>query len=201
MSVKSYIIYRPLMTEKMSRMEESQNKYGFAVHLDANKHEIKAAVEERFDVAVVKVATQNRKGKVKGMKMSAREGSITTTTPNFLVMLAPYLIPGYTVFIALLYFLLSFFVDVGKYSGIFIFFTGFTVMFHLAYTAESIKERQSDLVKTGYLLSVSFVYIANLLITFGIISFLFQNVSYLDFLSSVFESSKEFYCSFWRQLF
>ncbi len=78
MSVKSYILYRPLMTEKMSRLEESENKYGFAVHSDANKLEIKAAVEQRFDVAVVKVTTQNRKGKVKSMTTKSNGKSIRT---------------------------------------------------------------------------------------------------------------------------
>ncbi len=78
MSVKSYILYRPLMTEKMSRLEESENKYGFAVHTDANKHEIKAAVEERFDVEVVKVATQNRKGKVKSLTTRSNGRSLRT---------------------------------------------------------------------------------------------------------------------------
>ena len=62
MTIKNYIIYRPLMTEKMSRLEESERKYAFEVHPSANKHEIKAAVEQKFDVTVTKVATQNRAG-------------------------------------------------------------------------------------------------------------------------------------------
>lgn len=78
MSVKSYIIYRPLMTEKMSRLEESENKYAFAVHTDANKLEIKAAIEERFEVEVVKVATQNRKGKVKSLTTRSKGRSLRT---------------------------------------------------------------------------------------------------------------------------
>lgn len=78
MSVKSYILYRPLMTEKMSRLEESENKYAFAVHTGANKHEIRAAVEERFDVEVVKVATQNRKGKAKSLTTRSNGKSLRT---------------------------------------------------------------------------------------------------------------------------
>jgi hypothetical protein len=147
------------------------------------------------------VATVFSGGKVKGIKVSGKEGSVRSTTPNFLVMLAPYLIPGYTVFIALLYFLLSFVADVTRFSGLYIFLVGFTLMFHLAYTAQSIKERQSDLMKTGYLFSISFIYIFNLVIIFCIISFLFKEVSFLDFLSMSYERSKEFYYSFWRQLF
>ena len=66
------IILKPIFTEKMRALEESQNKYAFHVAPTANKKEIKVAVEKKFDVTVVKVATQNRAGKVK--QMSVRSG-------------------------------------------------------------------------------------------------------------------------------
>ena len=78
MSLKNYIIARPLVTEKMSRLEEEQGKFAFEVHPQANKHEIKAAVEEKFGVKVMKVATQNRVGKAKSMTM--RSGGRTIRT-------------------------------------------------------------------------------------------------------------------------
>ena len=133
-------------------------------------------------------------GKVMGINVSSKQGSVQTTTPN-------YLIPAYTVFIAVLYFILSFFIDVSKYLPQFIFFTGFTLMFHLAYTAQSIKEKQPDLIKAGYLFSITFIYIVNIVIVFSIISLLFKEASFFDFLSGFYERSKEFYYSFWRQLF
>ncbi len=147
------------------------------------------------------IATLFSGGKVKGIKVSSREGSVKTTTPNIIVMLAPYLIPGYTLFVALLYFLLSFFIDVSRSTGLFIFLLGFTLMFHLAYTAQSIRDRQSDLIKSGYLFSISFIYIVNLVIVFSIISFLFKEARFFDFLFFSYERAREFYYSFWRQLF
>ena len=78
MSLKNYIIARPLVTEKMSRLEEEQGKYAFEVHPRANKHEIKAAVEEKFSVNVKKVATQNRLGKTKNMTIRTRGRAIRT---------------------------------------------------------------------------------------------------------------------------
>jgi hypothetical protein len=140
-------------------------------------------------------------GKASKMKVSSKEGSVKTTTPNFFVMLAPYLMPIYTVIIAIIYFVLSFFMDVNRYSGIFIFLVGFTLMFHLAYTAESMKGKQSDLIKAGYLSSISFIYIVNLIIVFFIMSLLFRDVSFLDFISDVYEKTKFFYYSSWKQLF
>lgn len=78
MALKNYIIARPLVTEKMSRLEEEQGKYAFEVHPRANKHEIKAAVEKIFDVKVVKVATQNRVGKTKSMTIRSGGRPIRT---------------------------------------------------------------------------------------------------------------------------
>lgn len=78
MTLKNYIIQRPILTEKMSRLEESERKYGFVVHPAANKHEIKAAVEAKFEVTVEKVATQNRRGKTKGMTMRSNGRALRT---------------------------------------------------------------------------------------------------------------------------
>jgi len=140
-------------------------------------------------------------GKASNMKISSKEGSVKTTTPNFFVMLAPYLLPVYSVIAALVYFILSFFIDITKYSGIFIFLIGFTLMFHLAYTADSIRQKQSDLIKTGYFSSISFIYIVNLVIVFLIMSIFFKDVSFIDFVTNIYEKTKFFYYSFWKQLF
>jgi large subunit ribosomal protein L23 len=59
------IIIRPIVTEKMAIMQDDENKVAFEVSRDANKIEIRKAVEERFDVKVKKVATVSVKGKVK----------------------------------------------------------------------------------------------------------------------------------------
>lgn len=147
------------------------------------------------------VATFLSGGKASNMKVSNKEGSVKTTTPNFFVMLAPYLIPIYTVIVALLYFIFSFYIDITKYTGLFIFLIGFTLMFHLTYTAESMRQKQSDLVKPGYLSSISFIYIINLIIAFLIISLLFKEASFIDFISEVYEKTKDFYFYFWKQLF
>lgn len=140
-------------------------------------------------------------GKASNMKVSSKEGSVKTTTPNFFVILAPYIIPVYAVIIAIGYFILSFFIDIAKYSGIFIFLIGFTLMFHLAYTAESMREKQSDLIKAGYFSSIAFIYIVNLVIVFLILSLFFRDVSFIEFISNVYNKTRFFYYSFWKQLF
>ena len=59
------VIKRILLTEKGTRLSEEQNKYLFRVNRDANKVEIKKAVEELFNVRVMAVNTMRRKGKKK----------------------------------------------------------------------------------------------------------------------------------------
>ncbi len=59
------IIIRPLLTEKMSLLGETQRKYAFQVAIRSNKIEIKKAIQKKFDVEVKKVATMRRKGKIK----------------------------------------------------------------------------------------------------------------------------------------
>ena len=66
------IIIKPLFTEKMSILQETQRKYAFQVSSNSNKIEIKHAIQKKFDVEVEKVATMNRKGKVR--QMTVRSG-------------------------------------------------------------------------------------------------------------------------------
>jgi large subunit ribosomal protein L23 len=62
--LESYrVILRPLVTEKGVHRATRQNQYAFEVNPQANKDDIRRAIEELFDVSVVKVRTQNRKGK------------------------------------------------------------------------------------------------------------------------------------------
>jgi large subunit ribosomal protein L23 len=56
------VLIAPVVSEKSYGLLD-QNKYTFVVRPDANKTEIKIAVEEIFDVKVTAVNTMNRQGK------------------------------------------------------------------------------------------------------------------------------------------
>ena len=75
----SQIIIKPILTEKMAILEERENKFAFLVAPNANKSEIKKAVENKFDVKVEKVATMNRTGKHKQMTVRSGGRTIRTT--------------------------------------------------------------------------------------------------------------------------
>ena len=64
------IIYRPLMTEKSTNLNQ-YNQYSFIVSKDSNVIEIKSAIEKIFKVKVTKVNTSILKGKIKSFKGSS----------------------------------------------------------------------------------------------------------------------------------
>ena len=59
------ILIKPIVTEKMTAQGEDFNRYGFVVAKDANKLQIKQAVEELYDVKVAEVNTMRYAGKRK----------------------------------------------------------------------------------------------------------------------------------------
>jgi large subunit ribosomal protein L23 len=62
------IIKRPLvLTEKGNRLREDENQYMFEVARDANKAQIRTAVETLWKVSVLKVHTLNVRGRMRRM--------------------------------------------------------------------------------------------------------------------------------------
>ena len=76
------IIKRALITEKAARLKE-MNAYQFEVMKQANKHQIKKAVEKLFGVKVIDIKTSNlpakprRLGRSTGYKSGYKKASIT----------------------------------------------------------------------------------------------------------------------------
>lgn len=78
------VILRPVISEGSMDMAQ-QKKYTFRVAVDANKTEVKQAIEEIFDVDVKKVNIMNNDGKVKRMgrnvgRTAAYKKAIVTLT-------------------------------------------------------------------------------------------------------------------------
>ncbi|MEM7647556.1 MAG: 50S ribosomal protein L23 [Cyanobacteria bacterium P01_A01_bin.70] len=76
------LIRRPLITEKATLLLEN-NQYTFEVAPKANKPEIKAAIEELFDVKVVGISTANlprkkrRVGRFEGFRPHYKRAVVT----------------------------------------------------------------------------------------------------------------------------
>jgi len=59
------VVIKPLITEKGTSQNEALNQYAFHVHNRANKQQIREAVEQIYEVRVLKVRTMKRRGKVR----------------------------------------------------------------------------------------------------------------------------------------
>lgn len=65
------IIVRPLVTEKGMHKSTRNNAYAFEVHNLATKSDVRRAVRELFNVTVLRVHTQTRKGKPRRTRFKA----------------------------------------------------------------------------------------------------------------------------------
>lgn len=65
------IIKRPLLTEKGTTMNERDNMVLFEIAMDANKIDVRNAVEKLYDVKVLSVRTQTVRGKLKRVGRSS----------------------------------------------------------------------------------------------------------------------------------
>jgi large subunit ribosomal protein L23 len=74
------ILKKPLVTEKLTTLND-KGKYAFEVARDANKVEIKKAVEKLYGVTVMKVATMRVQGKLKVKNTKA--GVVSGRKPSY----------------------------------------------------------------------------------------------------------------------
>ena len=85
------IIYRPLITEKATRLLEL-NQYTFEVDPKATKPEIRSAIEQLFDVKVVGISTANppqktrRVGQFKGRRAQVKKAMVTLAEGNSITL-------------------------------------------------------------------------------------------------------------------
>jgi len=72
-----HIVKEPLLTEKGTFAAGEQNRHAFLVDRRARKPEIKSAIQELYDVRVLSVATQNRKGRRRRLRYGWIEEPVT----------------------------------------------------------------------------------------------------------------------------
>jgi large subunit ribosomal protein L23 len=75
------IIIKPIVTEKMTKLGEKLNRYGFRVQKSANKIEIKQAIEAMYNVTITEVNTLVVAPKIKNR--FTKSGAITGKTSAY----------------------------------------------------------------------------------------------------------------------
>ena len=138
-------------------------------------------------------------GRVKSFRVSSKGGSVSTTKSNVVISLGPYFIPIYTIFFSLVFFVCGIFIsEIYDYIGAFIFLLGFSIAFHFLMTLDSLRVEQPDLAENGYLFSLTFIYLVNLLILSMLLGLLFNKAAISTFFTDAGEYVKTIYLFIWN---
>jgi hypothetical protein len=103
-------------------------------------------------------------GRVSKFRVSGDGGHIVTNRTNFLIALAPYFFPLYSLLAILVYGIASLFVNVAPYGQLLYAILGITWAFHLTFTCWMIPKNQTDLSDHGTFFSLVFIYLMNLVL-------------------------------------
>jgi hypothetical protein len=101
--------------------------------------------------------------RVSNLRVSGDQGSVTLSKTNFLITLAPYFFPLYTMLTIGAFAGLGLLYAVERYHLWWMAMIGFTWGFHFTFTVSTLLQRQTDIRACGHLFSYTFIYTMNLL--------------------------------------
>lgn len=101
--------------------------------------------------------------RVSRLRVSNRGGSVNVSKTNWVITLAPYFYPFYTVLVLVLFLVLARFFDLRAYEPFWLALVGLTYAFHLTFTISILLQRQPDIQEHGRVFSYTVIYLLNLL--------------------------------------
>lgn len=141
-------------------------------------------------------------GRVTSFKISSQGGSVSTSKSNVFISLSPYFVPVYAILAAVIYYFINDAFLLGFLAqSYFMFALGLTLTFHIVMTVDTLKTRQPDLVRAGYITSAVFIYAMNLIVISGVLALLFASFSFRSFINSAYFMSVDIYKTIFKQLF
>lgn len=102
--------------------------------------------------------------RVHSIQVNRRSGSTTVSRSGLMLRLAPFLFPFYTLVLAGVYAIVSLFADQSNVLLIWLAGFGATWAFHAAFTMDALTRPQSDIRRSGWLLSMVLILWANILV-------------------------------------
>jgi hypothetical protein len=97
------------------------------------------------------------------LRITKKGGSVTVERNHFLVTLAPYFFPFYTLLVILVRLVINLFFDTSLYEPFWLGCVGLTWAFHLTFTLSALRENQPDIRLEGRLFSYTIIYLFNVL--------------------------------------
>ena len=141
-------------------------------------------------------------GKVTSFSVSSQGGSVSTSKSNLFISLSPYVVPIYSIIIIFAYYVIN---DVFLWGFLaykyFMLLLGLTVAFHVVLTVDTLKTRQPDFIRLGYLTSSVFIYVLNVTLISGVLGILFSSFSFTSFIKNAYYTSIDLYRLIYAQLF
>ena len=118
-----------------------------------------------------------------------------------LVRVAPYLLPIYAIIVFVLYQVLSMAITSEWLVRYTVFALGFTISFHLIFSAKTIRGKKNDFLKSNYIFGFSFVYVLNLILLAIFLNLIFKEFSLVNFFNVFFQTAKDIFNAVFGQLF
>src|SRR5438477_4028762 len=131
-------------------------------------------------------------GRVSKFRVSGAGGHIVTNRTNFLIALAPYFFPLYSLLAILIYGIASLFVNVAPYGQLLYAILGITWAFHLTFTCWMIPKNQTDLSDHGTFFSLVFIYLMNLVLLSGLLVIASPQITFANFGEDLVQNLRSF---------
>jgi len=122
-------------------------------------------------------------GMPKSFRWSKKGGSVTLTRTNFIISLAPYMVPLYTLFLILCYLVVDRFFYIEPFFPWYVGLVGCSLAFHLRLTVFAIRQGQPDLRTTGVFFSLIVIVLVNFLVLAAVLTAVFpQRIALVGYL-------------------
>lgn len=131
-------------------------------------------------------------GRVSRFKVGREGGHIVTDKNNFLIALAPYFFPLYSILVLGLYGLLSLFFNLQPYGRWLYALIGITWAFHLTFTCWMIPKNQTDLSENGTFFSLVVIYLINLLLLCVMLVVASPRITFVSFSTDLMHNVESF---------
>jgi hypothetical protein len=131
-------------------------------------------------------------GRVSRFKVTRAGGHIVTDKNNFLIALAPYFFPLYSILVIALYGAFSLFFNLQPYGRLLYALVGVTWAFHFTFTCWMIPKNQSDLSDNGTFFSLVVIYLINLVLLGAMLIIASPQITFAGFGAEILYNSTNF---------
>ncbi|MFH1837301.1 MAG: hypothetical protein ABH862_04245 [Candidatus Omnitrophota bacterium] len=133
-------------------------------------------------------------GKIVSFNVTPSGGNVSTSKTNFFIELSPYFVPLYTIIIGIIFAFLRMIDKVPVFlPEMLLFMIGLSLAFHLVMTAEALKIRQPDIVKSGMVFSFVLIFVCNLVVVIAVFAPIFSDISFTNFIRQAYDGSIDVY--------